>query len=523
MFINNWRNLQMSGRQRLTRLKKADPYSLGRDKENPPVSKYETGDPDTWAETPYDKHLWEGEKREETGHPAPADHDFGPSDKGDVHPGAKAASAVKVAKELRAKAIKCVRIAEHLFPKADETTLEQQGFDLMELSERAVNATLERISELEVPAAKEDDEDEKDEKKEELKKEAAEHLKKAKELLKLADEDEDEDEEKKSEAKEDDDKKEDDKEEEKKSDANPFAKEEEEEDCKEEAKETAETPQGKLAELLLKKASSLVEASEYEGALGNTAKAKEMKAAAEKTLAQAKKVHAGDMSDLPPEMQDKAKGMADKAPPAAPPMPPMAKEEEEVSNAGVMKNHVGDANPTASAKKAEAARHYEAARKLMAEAAALAGEDGAKDSMSESSNKPGDKPFEHPAAGCEEDEEAKSAKEDEEEDEEEAKETAEPVAKEEEEEKSGYPMEVEDGYEIDMVPKQAAGDEALESLFMDPGMKEAQEAYEKAFNGAGDGALEEEEGKETCFQNSFEKRCQVLRYRRQDFEGKRCG
>ena len=53
-------------RKRLT--KKADPYTLGREKENPPVEKYMTGDPSTWAEDPDMAHRWEQDKREETGH-----------------------------------------------------------------------------------------------------------------------------------------------------------------------------------------------------------------------------------------------------------------------------------------------------------------------------------------------------------------------------------------------------------------------------------------------------------------------
>jgi len=482
-------------RQRLTRLnKQADPYTLGRDKENPPVSKYMTGDPSTWAEDVYPKHLWEGEKREETGHAAEANHDFGPSVKGEEHPGAKEASAIKQAKNLRDKAIKCVHIAERLFPGASEEVLEQQGFDLMELSPRAISATLERIASAEKSATGET---------EDFKKEASELLKTAKELLAA--------EQKKA--------------------------EEEEEDCDEEEKKfpwEGKDAAKKMAELLVKKASSLVEASEYEAAIGNSEKSLEIKAAAEQVLAQAKKVATGDFSDLPAEM--KAKKEAAAAPAKAEP----AKVAAEKTPAEMTKEE----------KKAAAARLLEAAKKMQADAAALSGEDGAADSASKSSNEnpsADKKPTEHPAEGAEEDHDAapkadhvpppapmapamappamaapmgappamEGMKKDD---------AAPPAAA-----APGahapmmapapdhgahpaapgglgappmdaMPMDAPaPGLEmdIDMVPQQNHGDHDLNDLFMSPEMKDAKEAYERAFAGGGAGGMGMEVGMET--------------------------
>lgn len=132
-------------RERLTqRTKQADdPIQMSRDTKNPPVEKYMTGDPSTWAEDIYDKHLWEAENtpagRTETGHPAEVKQSYGPSVK---------EAAIKQAKALKAKALKCVRIAESLLPRSTEASLEDQGMDLMELSDRAIEATLSRLAEM---------------------------------------------------------------------------------------------------------------------------------------------------------------------------------------------------------------------------------------------------------------------------------------------------------------------------------------------------------------------------------------
>lgn len=136
-------------RQRLSWVnKQADPYTMNQDHPNPPVSKYQTGNPSTWAEDPHMATPWKTEGRTETGHPAPA------------------REAVVAARKLEDKAIKCITIAQRMLPGAADEIIEEQATDLMYLPERSIMATLQRQSVLAeeiVTSGKKMDDDDDDE------------------------------------------------------------------------------------------------------------------------------------------------------------------------------------------------------------------------------------------------------------------------------------------------------------------------------------------------------------------------
>jgi hypothetical protein len=130
-------------------MKKADPYTMNQEHANNPVEKYHSGDPDAWGETPDMKTPWKNEGRVETGHPAPA-HE-----------------AVKAARMLEDKALKCITIAQRMLPGAVDASIEEQATDLMYLPERSIMATLQRQAELAeaLSSNKEEEEEDKEAKK----------------------------------------------------------------------------------------------------------------------------------------------------------------------------------------------------------------------------------------------------------------------------------------------------------------------------------------------------------------------
>jgi len=130
-------------------MKKADPYTMNQEHANNPVEKYHSGDPDAWGETPDMKTPWKNEGRDETGHPAPA-HE-----------------AVKAARMLEDKALKCITIAQRMLPGAVDASIEEQATDLMYLPERSIMATLQRQAELAeaLSSNKEEEEEDKEAKK----------------------------------------------------------------------------------------------------------------------------------------------------------------------------------------------------------------------------------------------------------------------------------------------------------------------------------------------------------------------
>ena len=249
-------------RERLTKQamgKNDSPTTMDVQVENPKAEKYETGNPDSWNETPDMSKPWDAENaagREETGHPKMK---------------AKAntyANMVREAKELEAKALRCLKMAETILPDAPVDVIEKQAVDFMTMSSNSVNSTLRRMREFDeqisearvakiVDAVMEVMAEEKEEKKEEKKEEVKEAAKKeeVKEEKKEEDEDtkiativeavlevlaEEEKEEKKEEVKEaakEEEKKEEVKEEKKEEVKEAAAKKEEKEEVKEEKEE----------------------------------------------------------------------------------------------------------------------------------------------------------------------------------------------------------------------------------------------------------------------------------------------
>lgn len=121
---------------------------MNQDRQNPPVEKYQTGDPSAWAEDPNLATPWKTEGRNEVGLPAPA------------------REAVVAVRKLEDKAFKCITIAQRMLPGADDSMVEEQATDLMFMPERAILSTLQRQSGLaeKLAGKKDDDDDEKEDK-----------------------------------------------------------------------------------------------------------------------------------------------------------------------------------------------------------------------------------------------------------------------------------------------------------------------------------------------------------------------
>jgi hypothetical protein len=135
-------------------MKQADPYTMNQERHNPPIEKYETGNPSAWAEDQNKATPWANEGRTETGHPAPA------------------REAVVQARKLEDKALKCITIAQRMLPGAMDAMVEDQATDLMFLPEKSIMATLQRQSDLATKIAaemKEDGDDDADAKKDDEK------------------------------------------------------------------------------------------------------------------------------------------------------------------------------------------------------------------------------------------------------------------------------------------------------------------------------------------------------------------
>ena len=161
--------------------KKADPYTMNQDRKNPPVQKYDIGGPSAFAEDPDLRTPWKTEGRLETGHPAPA------------------REAVKSARQLEDKALKCITIAQRVLPGASDDLIESQATDFMFLPERAILATLERQSKLAEILAQEEEEEKEEEKEAAKKPEKEEKEKSAEEEKEVAKKPEEEEKEKSAE------------------------------------------------------------------------------------------------------------------------------------------------------------------------------------------------------------------------------------------------------------------------------------------------------------------------------------
>jgi len=109
------------------------PTTMDVSQKNPPADKYETGNPESWNEGVNMDHPWDSEKREETGHPKLKANTY--------------ASMVHEAKELEAKALRCLKLAETIFPDAGADVIERQAVDFMTMSNKSVLSTLRRMRE----------------------------------------------------------------------------------------------------------------------------------------------------------------------------------------------------------------------------------------------------------------------------------------------------------------------------------------------------------------------------------------
>ena len=117
---------------------------------DPEADAYENGDPSSWAEDP---------------HPGPYPQSAHPSypDEGPASP-AYVAKQGSVALALERKAAKCVRLASAILgPTASQHEVESQAFAFMDMSERALQASLSRL-------AQQEEEQEEEEQQEEVKK-----------------------------------------------------------------------------------------------------------------------------------------------------------------------------------------------------------------------------------------------------------------------------------------------------------------------------------------------------------------
>ena len=123
----------------------SDPYNMNAPHKNPHVNKYQTGDTSSWCEDPDMDTKWKQDKRNEVNLPKHDPRYDGQGDKpwGDEY--AKKA-AMKAAKALKMKALKCTKLAYLTLPEGtSEEVIEEQGFGFMALSEEQIDNTIQRI------------------------------------------------------------------------------------------------------------------------------------------------------------------------------------------------------------------------------------------------------------------------------------------------------------------------------------------------------------------------------------------
>ena len=245
----------------------ADPYGMNQDRENQfPASKYMIGDPSAFAEDVHDDMPDDPALgRNEVGLPnmsewnmnhkdvdswnsdAPYDNadTFSPEDR-DRQASSRRKEAAERKRRMFAaaqkKARRCIKIAENLFPEAPEQVLEDQAVDFMSLSDRVVEATLERLRKSdeykkeaeanamlrEMLSEEKEDEEEEEEDDEDKKESSADEM--LREMLSEEDDKDDKDDKKKKEEKEE---KEDEEDEDDKKESAEDEKEDEDDDDKE--------------------------------------------------------------------------------------------------------------------------------------------------------------------------------------------------------------------------------------------------------------------------------------------------
>jgi hypothetical protein len=145
--------------------KVADPYTMNQDRRpgsEPAATKYENGNPDSWAETPMSEDIWKAEYskgRNEVGMGNFLDDTW----KDRTHPAApggkaqyenktataalKAAADDRAAELAQAKKIasKALNLAHAVFPKASEKFIFAKARDFMMMPESAIDSTINRI------------------------------------------------------------------------------------------------------------------------------------------------------------------------------------------------------------------------------------------------------------------------------------------------------------------------------------------------------------------------------------------
>ena len=104
------------------------------EKNDPKIDEYANGNPSSWAEDPAkgDSPKGDGASRA----------------KNTPNSSKEAAEAVKTARKLEQKAVKCIVAAQRMLPGAADEIIEAQAADLMELPEGSLNSTLSRQEKL---------------------------------------------------------------------------------------------------------------------------------------------------------------------------------------------------------------------------------------------------------------------------------------------------------------------------------------------------------------------------------------
>jgi hypothetical protein len=139
------------------------------EKNDPKKDEYVIGDPSKFGEDVNKDNLWKKDEKsrdQKTNHPLNPDYPITKS----------AAEAIKQAKQLEEKAVKCIIASQRILPGAPDGVLEEQATDLMYLPLQAVNAMLTRQEKLAMmigeaadaatkTAAKKDEEKEEEEEK----------------------------------------------------------------------------------------------------------------------------------------------------------------------------------------------------------------------------------------------------------------------------------------------------------------------------------------------------------------------
>jgi chemotaxis protein histidine kinase CheA len=152
-----WQNEGTAAPRQAATQRRADIYKMNQEHPNPGPTDYESGDPDSWAETPVpgDKMSvnaeYEGEhvKRNELGFGEFRDDTWKHKDSDKWNSGGKYDNS-KVAAERKASAVE--HIARAIIRSGDEHLIEQTSCDLMALPDQAIIATVKRMNETSVDA-----------------------------------------------------------------------------------------------------------------------------------------------------------------------------------------------------------------------------------------------------------------------------------------------------------------------------------------------------------------------------------